>query len=104
MRNQFPFAPFRQLGKHNDLDVLVAGCGTGQHSIETAQRFSGAKVLAVDLSLASLGYAKRKTHELGLANVDYAQADILELGKLDRRFDLIEAMGVLHHLREPWHG
>ena len=45
------------------LDVLIAGCGTGQHAIETAQRFAGARVLAIDLSRTSLGYALRKTRE-----------------------------------------
>ncbi len=32
------------------LAVLIAGCGTGQHAIETAQRFADADVLAIDLS------------------------------------------------------
>ena len=42
-------------------DILIAGCGTGQHSIGTAARFGSSKVLAIDLSLSSLAYAKRKT-------------------------------------------
>jgi 2-polyprenyl-3-methyl-5-hydroxy-6-metoxy-1,4-benzoquinol methylase/tetratricopeptide (TPR) repeat protein len=81
--------------------ILIAGCGTGLQPIETAQRFRDANVLAVDLSLTSLAYAKRKTHELGLANIEYRQADILELGSLDERFDIIECAGVLHHLEDP---
>ena len=36
--------------------------------------------------------------------IEYAQADLLELGALDRRFDLIEAVGVLHHLADPFAG
>src|SRR4030095_8908217 len=68
--------------------------------IETAQRFSGARVLAIDLSRTSLGYAISKTRALGLTNVDYAQADILKLGMLGRSFDLIEVGGVLHHMRD----
>ena len=44
-------------------NILIAGCGTGQHSIGTAAKFKGSKVLAIDLSLASLSYAKRKTEE-----------------------------------------
>jgi len=81
--------------------ILVAGCGTGAHSIETAQRFPQSRVLAVDISLASLAYARRKTRQAGLSNIDYAQADLLNLGSLDRRFDVIEAVGVLHHLADP---
>jgi Tfp pilus assembly protein PilF/2-polyprenyl-3-methyl-5-hydroxy-6-metoxy-1,4-benzoquinol methylase len=82
-------------------DILIAGCGTGQQSIETAQMYPDARVLAVDLSLASLAYAQRKTRALGLRNIDYAQADILRLGSLDRTFDLIQSTGVLHHLADP---
>ena len=66
--------------------------------------FRGASVLAVDLSLTSLAYAMRKTRALGRANIDYAQADILKLGALGRGFDLIEAIGVLHHLADPLAG
>jgi SAM-dependent methyltransferase len=84
--------------------ILVAGCGTGQHAIATARCFPGAEVLAVDLSRASLAYAKRKTIELGLANIEYRQADILALGSLGERFDLIECSGVLHHLEKPLEG
>ena len=82
-------------------EILVAGCGTGQHSIGTATRFSGSKVLAVDLSLSSLAYAKRKTEELNVQNIDYMQADILDLRKLDRQFDIVESAGVIHHMDNP---
>jgi tetratricopeptide (TPR) repeat protein/2-polyprenyl-3-methyl-5-hydroxy-6-metoxy-1,4-benzoquinol methylase len=85
-------------------EILIAGCGTGQHSLTTASRFSNSSTLAVDLSLSSLSYAIRKTQELAVSNIDYMQADILELHKLDRQFDLIESMGVLHHMAKPLAG
>lgn len=84
-------------------DILIAGCGTGQRAIAMAQKFGAAHMLAIDLSLASLGYAQRKSQALNLP-IAYAQADILALGKTDRRFDLIESLGVLHHLADPWQG
>jgi len=46
----------------------------------------------------------RKTKELKLSNIEYAQADIMELGSFERRFDLIECSGVLHHLGDPLAG
>jgi SAM-dependent methyltransferase len=84
--------------------VLVAGCGTGQHAVTTALRYPGGTLLAVDLSLASLAYAKRKSVELGIANIEYRQGDILNLGALGERFDVIECSGVLHHMAQPLEG
>ncbi|MDG2355252.1 MAG: tetratricopeptide repeat protein [Paracoccaceae bacterium] len=84
--------------------ILVAGCGTGQHSISTASRYRGSEVLAIDLSLTSLAYAKRKTEDLGVTNVNYMQADILDLRKLNKQFDIVESSGVLHHMHDPEDG
>ena len=84
--------------------LLIAGCGTGQHSIEAASYYLDCKVIAVDLSLASLAYAKRKTTELEISNLSYLQADILNLNKLESEFDIIESAGVLHHMDEPMAG
>jgi SAM-dependent methyltransferase len=88
----------------NRPDILVAGCGTGQHSLVTALRFSNCHVLAVDLSLSSLSHAIRKTQELGVSNIAYMQADILDLGNLNRQFDIVESVGVLHHMADPMEG
>ncbi|PPR71302.1 MAG: hypothetical protein CFH05_01547, partial [Alphaproteobacteria bacterium MarineAlpha3_Bin4] len=101
-------APLRfDLGDYDSPEspkILVAGCGTGRHVLATASRFSNAHVLAVDLSLSSLSYALRKTKELEISNIEYAQWDIMKLGSLGRQFDLIECGGVLHHLGDPLAG
>ena len=104
MQREYPHAPFRPLGKDGDIDVLIAGCGTGRHSIGVARQFERSKVLAIDLSAASLGYAKARTAALGVTNIEYAQADILQLGSIGRTFDMIQSAGVLHHLVDPWAG
>ena len=101
LRGLFPTAAFTPLDKSEALDVLVAGCGTGYQAIGIAQHLKGARVLAVDLSLASLAYAKRKTPPALRARIDYAQADILKLGDLGRSFDIVDSTGVLHHMAEP---
>lgn len=104
LQSKFPLSSFKRLDNDRDLHVLIAGCGTGQHPIGVAQSIQCTSVLAVDLSIASLAYAKRKTIELGIDNIDYKQADILKLGTLKQTFDVIESVGVLHHLENPFEG
>ena len=101
---RFPTAPVTLRPPGAVLDVLVAGCGTGQAALETVRCFAGVKVLAIDLSLASLAYAARMTASLGVDGIDYVQADLLAVAALDRNFDMISAGGVLHHLGDPWAG
>jgi 2-polyprenyl-3-methyl-5-hydroxy-6-metoxy-1,4-benzoquinol methylase len=84
--------------------VLIAGCGTGSQPISCAQAYKNAAILAIDLSLPSLAYAKRKSDEFGVANVEFMQADILDLPVLGKAFDVIECMGVLHHMADPVQG
>ena len=84
--------------------ILIAGCGTGQHSILTASRFKNSQVTAIDISKNSLAYAKRKSEEFGIKNIEYYQADILDLKNTFPDFDLIESAGVLHHLEDPISG
>jgi tetratricopeptide (TPR) repeat protein len=95
---------YEKINKVKNPNILVAGCGTGQHSITTAARFNSSKVLAIDLSLSSLAYAKRKTKEFTIENIEYMQADILDLGKFNKQFDIIESLGVLHHMDNPIQG
>lgn len=86
------------------LRILIAGCGTGRHAIQTARRYQDCTVTAVDLSRRSLAYAKRMARDLGVANVTFGQADILSFGRHAGRFDLIESSGVLHHMADPMAG
>jgi SAM-dependent methyltransferase/tetratricopeptide (TPR) repeat protein len=90
------------IGKINDgAEILVAGCGTGHEAAQLAAAFPAANVLAIDLSLSSLSYAVRKAREMKLTNITFGQADILELARLNKTFDLISSTGVLHHIGNP---
>jgi tetratricopeptide (TPR) repeat protein/SAM-dependent methyltransferase len=104
LRRLLPFAAFTPRPDDSAPEVLVAGCGTGSHAIIAAQRFAGSRVLAIDLSLSSLSYAVRKIREMRISNIEFAQADVLRLGEIGRRFDVIESVGVLHHMRDPFAG
>ena len=83
--------------------VLIAGCGTGQHILNT-QIYRNAQVTAIDLSLSSLSYAQRKINELKIVNVNLIQMDILEAHLLEEKFDIIESSGVIHHMEDPIKG
>jgi len=89
--------------KFNKPNVLIAGCGTGTHTI-SANRYKNANILGVDLSLKSLSYAKRKIEELNYKNIDFLHADILQLKMLNKKFDIIESVGTLHHMKNPVQG
>ena len=86
------------------LDVLIAGCGTGRFALDFARDLPNSRFLALDLSVASLSYAKRMADQYDLANIEFAQADIMRLASIDRQFDFIDVSGVLHHLADPWAG
>ncbi len=84
--------------------ILIAGCGTGRHAVMTAARYRDARVLAIDLSLRALAHGASRAHRLGIRNVEFAQADILALDDTGRRFDVVECVGVLHHMADPEDG
>jgi SAM-dependent methyltransferase len=46
----------------------------------------------------------RKAREMGVEGVAWLQGDILAAANLERRFDVIECSGVLHHMRDPVEG
>ena len=83
--------------------LLVAGCGTGREMLTAATAWRPASVTGFDLSRVSLAHAQMKAEQLGV-EVDLYQADLLELGEWDRRFDAIVCTGVLHHLDDPVSG
>ena len=103
LETAFPhFSPPQFLEGH--IKVLIAGCGTGSQAIKAALTYSDAEILAVDISKSSLAYAIRMADRYNIKNIEFKQADILELSQLDARFHIIECQGVLHHMEDPMKG
>lgn len=93
-RERFPHAA--PAAVPDEVDVLVAGCGTGRHALTSATAFRS-RVTGVDLSRRSLARARRRSLELGVP-LELHQADLRGLASWDRRFHVVESVGVLHHL------
>ena len=81
--------------------VLEAGCGTGAQTIALAQRSMGARIVAVDVSAASLAQARARVSAAGLGNVEFQQADLLAMPFAPASFDHVFLCFVLEHLPDP---
>jgi SAM-dependent methyltransferase len=80
------------------------GCGTGRFSIAMAK--AGARrVVAVDLSEASLEYLRRTMARYRLDNIEPLQQDVTDLSSFATgSFDFVASNGVLHHTPAPERG
>jgi DNA-binding transcriptional MerR regulator len=83
--------------------VLEVGCGVGAQTVTVAERSPGATLTAIDLSAESLAAARKRTHNAGLRDVTFAQADIYTLPRPDgplaaAMFDHVFVCFVLEHL------
>lgn len=83
-----------------DLDILVAGCGTNQAAV-IAFTNPGARVVAIDVSQSSLDHHDFLKEKYDLANLELHRLPIEEVGSLGSQFDLVISTGVLHHLADP---
>ena len=87
--------------------VLVAGGGTGDHTIFLAEQLRDydASVTYIDISRASFDIARERARVRKLDNIEWHHGSILDVASLDlAAFDFISCTGVLHHLPEPERG
>lgn len=84
--------------------VLSAGGGTGDATINMAQRLKDAGCPAdvhyLDMSRASRAVAEARAEARGLDNITFHTGDLLSAPELGS-FDYIDCCGVLHHLPDP---
>jgi SAM-dependent methyltransferase len=87
--------------------VLVAGGGTGDHTIFLAEQLReyDARITYVDISRTSLDIARSRARVRNLENIEWHHGSILDIATLGfAPFDLVSCTGVLHHLPEPERG
>lgn len=84
----------------DDLDILIAGCGTFQ-AAKFAMRWPSARVTGIDISRRSIEETARLRRQHGLDNLTLRQMRIEDAAELGAPFDLIVSTGVLHHLPDP---
>jgi SAM-dependent methyltransferase len=87
-----------------DSDILVAGCGTGREAAAVALTYPDARVTAIDISEASLHYAREQCALVGAPNIQFMQLDLHNVAELGQKFHFIQCSGVLHHLPDPERG
>lgn len=83
-----------------DLDVLIAGCGT-QQAAQVAAGLPGARIVGTDISEHSLSETRRLVEKAGISNLNLEKLPVEETAALERDFDLVICTGVLHHLPNP---
>jgi SAM-dependent methyltransferase len=77
-------------------DVLDAGCGHAELSLELARQ--GYHVVGLDSSLTAVSAAATAAAEHGLTSASFAQADITDFGGYDDRFSTVIDSGLFHSL------
>lgn len=83
-----------------DLDILVAGCGTLAGAVY-AHLYPRCRVVGIDISRASLAHHQRLKERHGLKNLTLHHLPVEQVAGLGLGFDYISCHGVLHHLPDP---
>ncbi len=81
--------------------VLECGCGTGAQTVILAAQNPGARIVAVDISAASLVEARARVAAAGLRNVEFHEANLFDLPFADEHFDHVFLCFLLEHVAQP---
>jgi len=88
------------LAERDQVTFLDVGCGTGHVLVGVAKAHPGWDCHGIDLSQASLGIAGQLA-ELHGVKVGIARGSYLDPLPFDFKFDVICAMGTIHHCADP---
>ena len=82
--------------------VLDIGCNAGFYSVEALRR-GASRVVGIDSDDRYLEQGRLATQALGFTGVEFRNLSVYDVAQLGERFDLVIFMGVLYHLRHPFH-
>jgi 2-polyprenyl-3-methyl-5-hydroxy-6-metoxy-1,4-benzoquinol methylase len=84
-----------------DVRILDAGCGTGVGTEYLVHLNPQAQVTGIDLSAEALAVARERCRRSGANRVEFHHLSLYDAAQLPGEFDLINSVGVLHHLPDP---
>ncbi|TAE61631.1 MAG: class I SAM-dependent methyltransferase [Nostocales cyanobacterium] len=87
-----------------DIRILDAGCGSGVGTEYLVHLNPQAQVVGIDLSAGTLEVAKKRCQSSGADRVEFHHLSIYDVEQIPGQFDLINCVGVLHHLPDPIRG
>jgi len=93
-----------QKPSRQDIRILDAGCGTGVGTEYLVHLNPHASVVGIDLSAGALQVAQERCHRSGANRVEFHHLSLYDAQQLQGEFDLINCVGVLHHLPDPIRG
>lgn len=81
--------------------ILDAGCGSGVGTEYIAHQNPQAELWAFDLSQKALQIAEARCAQSGAPKVNFCHLDLVDVGRIPGLFQMINCVGVLHHLKDP---
>ena len=89
-----------ELAQRKDVKFLDAGCGTGHHVVAAARQHPDWECHGIDLSGASIDIARKLAEKHGV-KVYLQRGSYLDPLPYAMKFDVILAMGTIHHCADP---
>ena len=84
--------------------ILDAGCGTGVGTEYLVHLNPEAEVVGIDLSAGAIAVATERCQRSGANRVTFQNLSIYDVEQVPGEFDLINCVGVLHHMPDPIRG